>query len=179
MTPEDRLGEDLFSQLYDELHGMAGRELRRNSAASLSATTLVHETFLNISRGSAVLEDRPHFMAYASRAMRGFIIDTIRRSRAQKRGHEFQIVSLTDDLELHAADDIEVVRLREALEALAASHPRLAQCVDLKFFCGLSFSDIAKSWNVSERTVLRDWDKARLLLHRLIGGAVLEPQLNT
>jgi DNA-directed RNA polymerase specialized sigma24 family protein len=69
--------------------------------------------------------------------------------------------------------------LRDALEALSVTHPRLAQCVDLKFFCGFSFSDIARRWNVSERTVLRDWDKARLLLHRLIGGVAFEPQLDS
>jgi RNA polymerase sigma factor (TIGR02999 family) len=174
-----RIEDHFFSQFYEELHCMAVRELRRNSAAALSATTLVHETFLNISRGSAVMEDRPRFLAYASRAMRGLIIDSIRRGNAKKRGHEFQIVPFTEDLELQASGDIEVERLRDALEALSVTHPRLAQCVDLKFFCGFSFSDIARLWNVSERTVLRDWDKARLLLHRLIGGAAFEPQLDS
>jgi RNA polymerase sigma factor (TIGR02999 family) len=172
-----RVGDPYFALLYDELHRLARRELRRNVGVALSPTTLIHETFLNVSlRASAELADRPRFMAYASRAMRGLVIDYLRRGNAQKRGRGFEIVSLSDEMEIYAQSDIELERLREALDVLASQQPRLAECVDLKFFCGFSFRDIAELWNVSERTVLRDWDKARLLLNRLMGGLEGGPQ---
>jgi len=172
-----RIGDPYFALLYEELHRLASRELRRNGGLSLSPTTLIHETFLNVSlRESAQLADRPRFMAYASRAMRGLVIDYLRRGNAQKRGRGFEIVSLSDEMELFAQCDRELERLREALEVLAHQQPRLAECVDLKFFCGFSFRDIAELWNVSERTVLRDWDKARLLLNRLMGGLETGPR---
>jgi RNA polymerase sigma factor (TIGR02999 family) len=174
---EERIGDRYFSRLYDELHRVAVRELRRNAAAALSPTTLLHETFLNVSqRESMEFADRPRFMAYAARAMRGLIIDHLRRGNAQKRGREFEITSLPEELQFDGKSDIELERLKDALEALAGIDQRLAQCVDLKFFCGFSFRDIAQLWSVSERTVLRDWDKARILLYRLISGTAPEPQ---
>ena len=176
-NPSDsRIGDHYFSVLYDELHRVATRELRRNAQMGLSPTTLLHETFLNVSlRESTELTDRPRFMAYASRAMRGLIIDYLRRVNAQKRGGAVEIVSLSEEVHLDAQSDVEIERLREALDSLAAIDARLAQCVDLKFFCGFSFRDIAELWNVSERTVLRDWDKARVLLYRLIGHPAVDP----
>jgi RNA polymerase sigma factor (TIGR02999 family) len=171
-----RVGDRYFSLLYDELHRVAVRELRRHAGVALSPTTLLHETFLNVSvRESAELADRPRFMAYASRAMRGLIIDYLRRGNAQKRGSEFEIVSFSEEPQQDAQGDIELERLRDALDALAVMDPRLAQCVDLKFFCGFSFCEIAELWDLSERTVLRDWDKARVLLNRLMGAVALEP----
>jgi RNA polymerase sigma factor (TIGR02999 family) len=168
----DRNSADrLFSCLYNELHRLAVRELRRNSPASLSPTALLHETYLNVSqRKSADFTDRPRFMTYAARAMRGLIIDHLRRAKRQKHGGDFEVVSLSDELPICHAGDIEVETLREALDELAAIDQRLARCVDLRFFCGLGVRDIAQLWNVSERTVLRDWDEARILLSRLITG---------
>jgi len=163
-----RQREQLFAALYDELHRMAQRELRRNAAATLSPTTLLHEAFLNISkRDSAPFEDRAKFMAYAARAMRGLLIDYLRNRQAQKRGGEFAITSLsTEGPELPADSDMS--RLSEALDQLADVDPRLAECVDLKFFCGFSFLDIAAMRSVTERTVRRDWEKARILLHQML-----------
>jgi RNA polymerase sigma factor (TIGR02999 family) len=172
MADEAKPSDQLFSRFYDELRRIAVRELNRNAASTLSPTALLHETFLNISqRGSAEFVDRPRFMAYAARAMRGLIIDHLRRANRQKRGRQFEITSLSDELQIDHKTDIEVDRLRDALEALASIDQRLAQCVDLKFFCGFDFRDIAQLWNVSERTVLRDWDKARILLSRMISGS--------
>jgi RNA polymerase sigma factor (TIGR02999 family) len=177
MASEVSPGDQLFSRFYDELRRIAVRELSRNAASALSPTTLLHETFLNISRReSAEFVDCPRFMAYAARAMRGLVIDHLRRANRQKRGREFEVTSLSDDLQIDPKNDIEVDRLREALDALAAIDQRLAQCVDLKFFCGFNFRDIAQLWNVSERTVLRDWDKARILLSRMISGPVSNSQ---
>jgi RNA polymerase sigma factor (TIGR02999 family) len=170
-SDDPNAGEKLFVALYDELHRMASRELRRNVAVTISPTTLLHETYLNVSgRESAEFVDRQKFMAYAARAMRGLIIDYMRRGNAQKRGGAFEFTSLQDGLPIAGEEQgsLDVEHLREALEALGSVDARLAECVDLKFFCGFSFGDIANLWEVSERTVQRDWDKARLLLSRLI-----------
>jgi len=160
--------ERLFAALYDELHRMAQRELRRNAAATLSPTTLLHEAYLNLSqRDSAPFADRAKFMAYASRAMRGLLIDYLRSRQAQKRGGEFEITSLPTELP-EVAGDTDMSKLGEALDQLATVDARLAECVDLKFFCGFSFMDIAAMRSVDERTVRRDWEKARILLHQML-----------
>jgi RNA polymerase sigma factor (TIGR02999 family) len=161
--------ERLFASLYDELHRMAERELRRHSAATLSPTTLLHETFLNVSRDCVQL-DHKRFLPYAARAMRGLVIDYFRGRKRLKRGGQFRITSLTDETALLADEIADFEQLRDALESLAAIDARLAECVDLKFFCGFSFRDIAELWSVSERTVQRDWEKARLVLNHLIVG---------
>ena len=171
-TAEQR--ERLFAALYDELHRMAQRELRRSSAATLSPTTLLHEAYLNISqRDSAPFADRPKFMAYAARAMRGLLIDYLRSRQAQKRGGEFEITSLPSELP-QAAPDADMDRLGDALEQLAGTDPRLAECVDLKFFCGFSFLEIAAMRSVDERTVRRDWEKARIFLHETLEGRPID-----
>jgi RNA polymerase sigma factor (TIGR02999 family) len=161
----------LFSSFYDELHRRAQWELRQGAPLSLGPTTLLHETFLNIShRESVTFTDHREFIAYAARAMRGLIIDHFRNRRTQKRGGLFEITELPTDLP-HAPEDaesIEVEKLGDALESLASIDARLAECVELKFYCGLSFGEIARLRGISERTVQRDWDKARLLLSRLI-----------
>jgi RNA polymerase sigma factor (TIGR02999 family) len=161
----------LFTFLYDELRRMAQRELRRGAPVALSATTLLHETFLNMSqRNSLRFSTRGEFMSYASRAMRGLIVDHLRTRHAEKRGGQVQINSLSAGLPLEPAggESIEMEKLSDALESLEKIDPRLAECVDLKFFCGFSFAEIAQLRDVSERTVQRDWDKARLLLNRFI-----------
>jgi RNA polymerase sigma factor (TIGR02999 family) len=165
--------EELFTVLYDELHRLAQRELRRNASVSISPTTLLHETYLNLSGRDAVrFPDRVRFLAYAARAMRGLIIDYVRSRCAQKRGAGFLITSLrTEDL-AHARDETELEGIGEALTALGQIAPRLAQVVDLKFFCGFSFAEIAGVMGTSERTAQRDWDKARILLqHHLLDHA--------
>src|SRR5262249_36427370 len=161
--------DQLFVSLYDALRQMARRELRRGAGVSLTPTTLLHETYLNLSqRESLAFSDRGQFMAYAARAMRGLIVDYLRNRHARKRGGEFNITSLPTELpnapEEHEGGTLRIVELSDALESLEKIDARLAQCVDLKFFCGFSFIEIAQLREVSERTVQRDWDKARLLL---------------
>jgi RNA polymerase sigma factor (TIGR02999 family) len=159
---------DLFTSFYGELHRRANWALRQNTPRSLSPTTLLHETFLDMSnRESVSFSDHRKFIAYAARAMRGLIVNHFRNRYAQKRGGRLEFTSLHPDLP-EDRQSIAIEGLGEALESLATIDPRLAECVDLKFFCGLSFSEIAKLRDVSERTVQRDWDKARLLLNRLI-----------
>jgi RNA polymerase sigma factor (TIGR02999 family) len=163
--------EELFTVLYGELHRLAQRELRRNAFLTMSPTTLLHETYLNLSgRPGSMFPDRARFLAYAARAMRGLIIDYVRSRRAQKRGGAFEITSLPTELPAGAAIEGELEGIAEALEALGTFEPRLAQLVDLKFFCGFSFAEIAELQGISERTAQRDWDKARILLQRHIRG---------
>jgi RNA polymerase sigma factor (TIGR02999 family) len=164
----DRAAADaVFSALYDELHRMARRELaRRGSGVTLGATTLLHDAYLDISgREGTAFPDRNRFMGYASRVMRNIIIDYARRHQAHKRGGQFEITSLKTGIDV-AADAEELTHISEALDELAVIDDRLARIVDLKFFCGFSFLEIAGMLDLSERTVQRDWEKARIYLHR-------------
>lgn len=165
----DRSAADaLFAALYSELHRLAKSQLARNGqGASLSPTTLLHEVYLDIAgREAASFPDEGRFMGYAAKVMRGLIIDFVRNREAQKRGGGFEITSLGDEAAGVVADEGELVRTSAALDSLATVDPSLAEVVDLKFFCGFSFSEIAAMRGVSERTVQRSWEKARLYLHR-------------
>jgi RNA polymerase sigma factor (TIGR02999 family) len=160
----------LFAALYSELHRIARRELARNGGhATLGATSLLHQAYVDIAgRDGTVFPDRNRFMAYAARVMRGLIIDYVRNRQAQKRGGLFELTSLTTDVADRAASASELSQVSEALDALDAIEPALAEVVDLKFFCGFSFTEIAAMQGVSERTVQRNWQKARAYLHRTI-----------
>ena len=164
--------DKLFAILYHELHQLAEHNLRRaGSALTLGTTTLLHETYLNIAgRENIAFAERTRFLAYASRAMRGLVIDYARRRRAKKRGSQFEIT--LDNEEPPSGQQIqdiaELERLGEALNELGQLEPALAELVDLHFFCGFSFAEVAALRHVSERTVGRDWRKARLLLHQAL-----------
>jgi RNA polymerase sigma factor (TIGR02999 family) len=173
----DRSAVDaLFTALYAELHRLARRQLSRGApSATLGATTLLHEAYLDISgRDGTVFPDRGRFMAYAARVMRGLVIDYSRRRQAQKRGGGFEITSLEDDAVAPGPDARELARIGDALDELAAFDPLLAQVVDLRFFCGFSFAEIAAMRGVSERTVQRHWERARICLHRMLRTTNLE-----
>jgi len=165
--------EQLFERLYAELHRLARRELWKSGAAvSMGATTLLHEAFINLSEREAIaFPDRARFMAYAARAMRGLIIDHARSRHAQKRGGQFDITTLDTNISDQTADSIDLPLVGDALDELAKLEPELAQVVDLKFFCGFSFAEIAAMRGVSERTVQRDWEKARIYLHQSLRGS--------
>jgi len=157
----------LFSALYDELHRLAEGHLHRSGGGlTLGTTTLLHEAYLDLAgRDALVFPDRHRFLAYASRAMRRLIIDYVRHRDAQKRGGDITFTSIEGAAATTArADDLEA--LGQALDDLAALDASLAELVDLKFFCGFTFAEIAAMRGVSERTVQRDWAKARSLLHQ-------------
>lgn len=162
--------DSLFEMLYAELHRLARRELgRRGAPVSLGATTLLHEAYLDISgRSGAQFPDENRFLGYAARVMRGLIIDHARNRRAQKRGGEFEITAYDTGVADNAADPRQLSEISDAIDELAKVDGPLAQVVDLKFFCGFSFGEIAKIRGVSERTVQREWEKARIYLHRYI-----------
>lgn len=157
----------LFTQLYAELHRLAKRQLARQGEISISATTLIHETYLDMAaQEGQSFPDRGRFMAYAARVMRGLIIDHVRNRLAIKRGGAFELTSLTTDIGEVTSDDQELTRISHALDELARVDGSLSQIVDLKFFCGFSFGEIANMKGLSERTVQRKWEKARIYLHR-------------
>jgi RNA polymerase sigma factor (TIGR02999 family) len=174
-TGERAQRDHLFAALYDELHRLARREARRfGPIGTIGATTLLHEAYLDISlREALVFPDAARFMAYASRTMRGLVIDRFRERGALKRGGDLAITSLDTQTaaELQDPDPDRLVEISDALDELAALDPALAQVVDLRFFCGFSMADIALQLGVSERTVQRQWEKARVLLYRTLSLA--------
>ena len=178
--------KQLFASLYGELRRLAERELRRGGPAlTLGATTLLHEAYLNLcGRDGLAFPDRARFLGYAARAMRGLVIDYARSRRALKRGGAFELTSLPTEIPEEAMECVELERLGDALDKLAELEPRLAQVVELKYFSGFSFADIAAMWGTSERTVQRSWEKARIFLHHTLGkksavraGEVVAPAL--
>jgi len=157
----------LFTLLYQELHRLAKRQLARQGDMSVSPTTLIHEAYLDMAgQEGQTFPDRGRFMAYAAKVMRGLIIDHVRNRLAIKRGGAFELTSLTTNIGEAIPDDKELARISQVLDDLAQVDSSLSQIVDLKFFCGFSFHEIAVMLGVSERTAQRKWEKARIYLHR-------------
>ena len=167
------VADALFGTLYAELHRLARREVyRQGPVGGLGATTLLHEAYLSMSgREGAVFADRARFMAYAARVMRGLIIDDVRRRRSEKRGGLFDITSLSMDHSESIITPQSLLMISDALDELTDVEPALAEVIDLKFFCGFSFAEIAAMRGVSERTIQRSWEKGRLYLHNAIASA--------
>jgi RNA polymerase sigma factor (TIGR02999 family) len=161
---------ELFAVLYERLHRLARREIARHGGAlTMGSTTLLHEVYLNMNqRQDTRFPDEARFLAYAARAMRGVVIDHLRGRQAVKRGGDIHITGLDTEAAEALPWNEDVLPLDDALQELEMLEPRLAQVVDLKFFCGFSFSEIAALQHVSERTVQRHWEKARMLLHRAL-----------
>ena len=157
----------LFEAAYPELRKLARSRLRdggRNTV--LDTTALVHESYLKfVASGGLRAEDRRAFFAYASRIMRSVIIDSVRERRAERRGGDLAEVTLNTGLiaDIPSGSD-EVLWVHEALDALQQTEPRLATVVEMRYFGGYSETEIAEALELTERTVRRDWDKARMLL---------------
>lgn len=164
------MSDTRFALLYAELRQIAQRELRRSGDnGSLSPTTILHEAYLKLQqRQGATPVAQGEFLAYASRVMRNLVIDMVRRSQAIKRGGGFEITSLPNAVAEFSADASELESLGSAIDTLSELDPALAELVDLKFFCGFSFAEIATLRGVSERTIQRDWEKARILLQKAL-----------
>jgi RNA polymerase sigma factor (TIGR02999 family) len=157
----------LFAAAYTELHRLAHARLRdggRNTV--LDTTCLVHESYLRFLRaGQLRAEDRRAFFAYASQVMRSVIVNSVRERIAQKRGGNARPLTLSTQLGATMADGEEsIMKVHEALEELAKAEPRLAQVVEMRYFGGYSEAEMAETLGVTERTVQRDWEKARLIL---------------
>lgn len=164
----DRQAADqVVSMMYAELQRLARSRLRRAGELTLLDTTsLVHESWLRLSRGAGVdFADRGHFLAYAAQVMRSIVVDLLRSRQAERHGGGAWHVTLnTQVAESVARHEDEVLRVHEALDDLAATEPRLAQVVQMRYFGGLSEAEIAGCLGVTERTVQRDWQKARIYL---------------
>jgi RNA polymerase sigma factor (TIGR02999 family) len=163
--------ERLFAGLYHELHRLAKRALFRNGRQlPISATTLLHESYLSVSKPD--FPDSQRFLAYAARTMHGLIIDAIRRQNALKNGGAVALTRIEPGLEAeHEASttrDDQLIRIDDALQELASQDPELVELVQLRYFCGLSLAQIAVLRGVSKRTVQRQWEKARLLLFDML-----------
>ena len=173
----DRAAADrLFSVVYDELRVLAGRQRQRFEGSDLGATSLVHESYLRLIRGLSLgTEGRVHFFATAARAMRQIAIDRLRAQGAEKRGGQADITSLDSALETPSASasefgDIDLMALDQALAALESFDTRLARLVELRFFAGMSLEEAGERLGMSERTLKRDWRKARAFLHARLEG---------
>ncbi|NCT67114.1 MAG: sigma-70 family RNA polymerase sigma factor [Rhodanobacteraceae bacterium] len=160
---------ELFELVYADLHRRA-RRWTSGAGATLSTTALVHETFLSLAGARLALNDKAHFFRLAARAMRRVLIDASRRRDARKRGDGQRGLTLETSL-VAPGRDLDLVALDQALERLAASEPRLAQVVELHFYAGLEFAEIAQLMELSERTIARDWRAARALLHLSLAEA--------
>ncbi len=163
----------VLATLYRELHAMARRQLGGQHGHTLDATALVHEAYLKlIGRAEAQFDDRAHFFAYAASAMRSVVVDYARQRLAQKRGGDLhRVTELPEDAGGGLRLDEDMLALDTALTRLADVDARLAQVVELRYFGGLSELEIAALLQRSERSVRRDWQKARMyLLASLQGG---------
>jgi RNA polymerase sigma factor (TIGR02999 family) len=156
----------IFELLYPELKAVARARLRANPRLTILDTTMVvNECYLRLQRmGSLETHDRGHFLAYAARVIRSVIVDIARQEHADKRGGIDGRQTLDTEQHDLADDRTEVLEIAEALEALAATDERLASVVEMRYFAGFSDAEIAAALGVTDRTVRRDWEKARAFL---------------
>lgn len=166
---------------YEELKRIAHARLHAAGGAGggqgltqLNTTALVNETFARWGHraDASQFPSRGHFFAYAARVMRSVVVDLVRERQAERRGGGWQGVTLDTALgnQLAAPQDDEALQVDEALQALQAVEPRLAQVVEMRYFAGMSEDEIAEVLGLSERTVRRDWEKARALLRSMLAG---------
>jgi RNA polymerase sigma factor (TIGR02999 family) len=170
----DRAAFDaLFEALYPELRRIAHARLARHQRGTLMETTaLLHECYLKfLGSGGLLPGDRGHFIAYAAHVMRSVIVDGVRAAQRERRGGDAEHVPLDTELaEALALPEDEILDVDRALRELAALEPRLAQVVEMRYFAGMKETEIAQALGVTERTVRRDWEKARLLLAQALQG---------
>jgi len=164
--------ERLFAALYDELRRLAAAQLRGEDA--MRSTSLVHEAYLKLANhGALEVNDRGHFFAVAARIMRQIVIDHVRSRAALRRGGDLQFASLdTTALQAAAAERTdELLALDAALDRLAAIDAQLAGLVEMRFYAGLELTEVAGVQDRSERSLKRDWRRARAFLLRELTAA--------
>lgn len=165
---DDRAAIDrLFELLYDDLHRMARARLAENGPVTmLDTTSLAHEAYLRLRNAGRIdLESRGHFMAYVSQVLRSIIVDFVRKRSAERRGGGQRNVTLSTEISDSITDtDDEIERVNDALIELEKTDLRLKQVVEMRYFGGMTEPEIAEALGVTDRTVRRDWERARLLL---------------
>ena len=160
----------LYQALYRDLHRLARAHLHgKGGPVTLSATTLLHEAYLELAqRKNLTFPNEGQFLSYASRAMRGLIVDYVRQKNAVKRGGDLTFSPLDETESGPGESAVDLENLSQALDQLGDLDSTLAELVDLKFFCGFSFAEIARLRGVSERTIQRDWVKAKIFLSKVL-----------
>jgi RNA polymerase sigma factor (TIGR02999 family) len=164
---DPRAADQVVALLYSELQRLARSRLRRSGELTLLDTSaLVHESYLRIQgAGEPEFTDRKHYLAYAAKVMRSIVIDMVRARQADRRGGGALQVTLNTSIgDAVPIQEDEVLRVHEALDELHSVDERLAQVVEMRYFAGLTEAQIAECLGVTERTVQRDWQKARLFL---------------
>lgn len=165
----------IYGLLYPDLHRIARAQLRRRKHGGISATSLVSESWLRLSGAEFAVENRRHFTALIARAMRFVLMDEVRREMAEKRGDGERALALDERID-GAGDDIllEMLAIDAALTRLSRLDPRLAQLVEMRYFAGLDEDEIALALGVTERTLRRDWRKARAFLVTQLGDGIAD-----
>jgi RNA polymerase sigma factor (TIGR02999 family) len=162
----------VYATLYPELRRIAHSRLRQGSGrVSLDTTALVHDGYLKFVQSRALdVKSRSHFLAYASTVMRSVVVDLIRESQAERRGGGHFDLTLNTQIADTAPDATadEALHVHDALGKLEAIDPRMARVVEMRYFAGLNDTEIAECLGVTERTVGRDWEKARVFLYTLL-----------
>jgi RNA polymerase sigma factor (TIGR02999 family) len=159
--------DQLIALVYPDLHRMARNRLAQNDTITLlDATSLVHEAYLRLQNAGRIdAQSRPQFFVYAAQVLRSVMVDFARKRRAERRGGGNANVTLSEDLAAGiGGTDEDIVRVNEALHDLAESDPRLRHVIEMRYFGGFSDQEIAEALGVTDRTVRRDWERARLLL---------------
>ena len=160
----------LFGAAYDELKKLAHSRLSRSGPMTLlDSTALVNEIWLRLSDQNTLrVESRRKFFAYAAQVMRTVIVDQLRERNALRRGGGVRDLPLNTALGDGIACDDEALNVHEALESLAQLEPRLAQVVEMRYFGGMTEAEIGETLELTERTIRRDWEKARVLLASML-----------
>jgi RNA polymerase sigma factor (TIGR02999 family) len=164
---EPAVMDRVFALLYDDVHRMARARLAGNQPMTLLDTTgLAHEAYLRLRNAGRIdVDSRARLMAYVSQVLRAVIVDFARKRNAGRRGGGLVHVTLdTDVADSVTAADADVEHIANALEVLDATDPRLRQVVEMRYFGGMTDSEIGEALGVTPRTVGRDWERARLLL---------------
>lgn len=159
--------DQLIALMYPDLHRMAAGRLAQNDTITLlDATSMVHEVYLRLrNTGRIEAQSRPQFIVYAAQVLRSVMVDFARKRRAERRGGGKADVTLSEDLAggLGGTDE-DIERVNEALDELADFDPRLRHVIEMRYFGGFSDKEIAEALGVTDRTVRRDWERARMLL---------------
>jgi RNA polymerase sigma factor (TIGR02999 family) len=167
----DRVAADaLYASLYADLRRLARSRLRAGRRHTLLDTcSLVHESYLRFVKASRLqIEDRVHFMRWAAQVMRSVIVDFARRRLADRRGGSLARVTVDVEHAAGVSGEDEILAVHQALDRITAVDPRMTQVVEMRYFGGLTEPEIAHVLGVTERTVRRDWQKARLLLREAL-----------
>ena len=165
--------DELYPLVYDELHRLARRYMsRERKGHTLQTTALINEAYVRlVDQRNVQWANRSHFFAISAQIMRRILIDHARRHSYAKRGGGARQVSLDETATMAQGDFSEFLRLDEALKSLAQLDPRRSQVVELRYFGGLNNEEIAGVLNISENTVIRDWNMARAWLYRQLSGS--------